>query len=141
LKLPWICSFITGGQSKDVMTKITMLGLASVLLSGCYVEPHVYPPSYPYGYAYNEPYRPYFPDRRYFSDHPYRPEPGYAEPEPDTSSAPASPRQADPDGLAGSLEQEDVIGGDEPPTERSGRRTRLPPSVERHRDHSGDYKP
>jgi len=117
------------------MTKVTTIGLISILLSGCYDEPFAYPPTYPPGYVYNQPPEPYRPDWRYQPGHAV---PGNREPAPDAYAPPPSAELTDPDGAARSSDDEEVIGADEPPVDRSGMRVTRQPQVERHRDHRGD---
>jgi hypothetical protein len=118
------------------MTKFAILGLMVILASGCYYDPNPFLPSYPYGYAYNQyqPYRPY---------RPYQPNssmPHYEELEPKAYGPQGYPHP-DPDGVVRSPDDEEVIGGDEPPPDGSNRQVRPQPPVERHRDHTGDYNP
>jgi len=117
------------------MIKITALGLASVMLCGCVVEPHTYAPAYPYGYAYNQQFAPYAPYR------PRRSVPPEEQAEPDAYAAPVEREPSDAEEVMRSPDEEEVIGGDDPPPDHSIRRSRPQPSIERHRDHSGDYRP
>jgi hypothetical protein len=134
-------------------TLYTLFGIICLSVAGCYVEPIQYVPLYPYGYAYRHPYVTIRPNasrsdgyRQEFpapDDYEQRdvPEPNtygsqnFAPPDPDDVGSPLDQRAEGP------LEQEDVIGGDEPHTERSSRNVRPWPRVTRHRDHSGDFRP
>src|SRR4051812_8107620 len=101
------------------MRKIILLGVCSVLLSGFVVEPHIYAPSYPYDYVYNQPLRPYPPHR------PRR-----------TVRAVASDEQSEPDARIAeprddeamrAPDMEEVIGGDDPPPDHPIRRSKQQP--------------
>ncbi len=119
------------------MTKIILLSVLSVLLSGCVVEPHVYAPSYPYGYVYNQPLAPYPPERPRWAP---RAEPSEEQTERDANIARPDPAPGEADEVMRPLEPEEVIGGDDPPPDHPIRRSTRS-SVERHRDHRGDYRP
>jgi hypothetical protein len=123
------------------MARTSILGLTVVLLSGCYDEPPVPAPTYPNGFAYNPApenwrARPYVPDRSSRSDDR---RPRNEEAEPEVSTQPAPP-PGDSDDTMRSLDDEEVIGGDDPPPDHPIRRSTRS-SIERHRDHRGDYRP
>ena len=130
------------------MKTYTLFGIIGLSVAGCYAEP-----TYPYGYAYSPPYVTIRPNasgsdgyRQEFpapDDYEQRDVPvpntygsqNFAPPYPDDVGGPLDQRAEGP------LEQEEVIGGDEPHTDRSSRDVRRWPRVTRHRDHSGDFRP
>jgi hypothetical protein len=110
------------------MRKTTIFALTALSVSWCYDEPYPYPPAFPY--EYSPPYRPYRPRLHHAI-------PRYEQPESQSRAPGAQPD--DPDPVMAPGDENEVIGGDEPPRDPSMRRVEPQPPFERHRDHSGDY--
>ena len=110
------------------MRKTTIFAVTVLSVSGCYDEPYRRPPTLSYDYSL--PYRPYGP-------RPHHAIPRYEQPRSESVSPDAQPDDTDPVMAPG--DENEVIGGDEPPRDRTLRRINPQPPVERHRDHSGDY--